>query len=67
MIISCSIDLRIELYHPDSLALTSKLPPLIFTVAVKEDLTPTTTHPLSHTSTQPAIRQTGYAAEMYQL
>lgn len=30
MIISCSIDLRIELYHPDSLVLTSKLPPSIF-------------------------------------
>lgn len=30
MIISCSIDLRIELHHPDSLVLTSKLPPSIF-------------------------------------
>ncbi len=48
MIISCTIDLRTELYHLDSLALTSKLPPLIFTVAVEEDWT-TSTHSLSLT------------------
>lgn len=66
MIISCGIDLPIELNHPDSLALTSKLPSLIFTVAVEGDLT-TATHSLSHTHTQPALSQTGYAAEMYQL
>lgn len=40
MIICCGIDPRIELYHLDSLALTSSLPTLIFTVAVKGDSTP---------------------------
>ena len=69
MIICCSIDLRIELYHLDSLALTSKLPTLIFTVAVKGDLTPTLHrhHPLLLLHSHSAESQTGFAAEMYQL